>query len=362
MTGKNKPRPGRLVQRYYSDRYLLLTVISFALSVSLTRLFLEITGYPQLGGSQLHFSHVLWGGLILFAGSLFPLIYANHRALDISAVLTGVGAGLFIDEVGKFITRTNNYFYPAAAPIVYSFFLITLFIFFIIRKERKLTLRERLFQVIEQFEEVLEGDLSKQEKDQMIAELSETPQSEDSSELNSLAISFRKIIAERNQNLEIEQPKGLEKISRWWFRMRAKIFLQNMKPIWLFTLWFVLGLISIIHPLASFYAAKLGFTLKGFWNELIKLNLDPDQTIGIVERLRLSGEAFIGFFLIFSSGAGFFGAKKFGATVAYISLLIQIVFVNLLVFFFDQFSAIVFTIIQFMTLFLTRQYLLILDS
>ena len=362
MPEKNVPRKGRLVQRYYSERYLLLILLSFALSVSLTRLFLEITGYPQLGGSQLHFSHVIWGGLIWFAGSLFPLIYANHRALDISAVFTGVGAGLFIDEVGKFITRTNNYFYPAAAPIVYSFFLIILFIFFLIRKERKLTLREKLFQVLEQFEEVLEGDLSKQEKAQMIAELSETPQTKDTTELKSLAISFKKIIAGRNQILEIDQPKGLEKISQWWFQMSAKIFHKNKKPLWLFTLWFVLGLISIIHPLASFYAAKIGFTLPGFWYELLKLNLDSNHTIGIVERLRLSGEALIGFSLIISSVLGFLGAKKLGATIAHVSLITQIMVVNLLVFFFDQFSAIAFAVIQFMALFLTRQFLLLFDE
>ena len=138
MPEKIKRSPRRLVRRYFSERYLLLTLLCFAVSVSFTRLFLEITGYPQLGGSKLHFAHVLWGGLIWFAGSLFPLIFANHRALDFSAVLTGIGVGLFIDEVGKFITQTNDYFYPAAAPIIYSFFLITLFIFSLIRKQGKL--------------------------------------------------------------------------------------------------------------------------------------------------------------------------------------------------------------------------------
>ncbi|MDP2966227.1 MAG: hypothetical protein Q8N39_09370 [Pelolinea sp.] len=59
MPEKIKRSPRRLVRRYYSERYLLLTLLSFALSVSLTRLFLEIMGYPQLGGSELHFAHVL---------------------------------------------------------------------------------------------------------------------------------------------------------------------------------------------------------------------------------------------------------------------------------------------------------------
>ena len=67
--------------------------------------------------------------MILFAGSLLPLIFLNKRTLDLSALLSGIGMGLFIDEVGKFLTQTNDYFYPGAAPIIYSFFLIILLIF-----------------------------------------------------------------------------------------------------------------------------------------------------------------------------------------------------------------------------------------
>jgi hypothetical protein len=42
-----------------------------------------------------------------------------------AALLSGVGLGLFIDEVGKFITSNNNYFFPLAAPIIYLAFLLT---------------------------------------------------------------------------------------------------------------------------------------------------------------------------------------------------------------------------------------------
>lgn len=355
-----KRSPRRLVRRFYSERYLLLTLLSFALSVSFTRLFLEITGYPQLGGSELHFAHVLWGGLIWFAGSLFQLIFANHRALDISAVLTGIGAGLFIDEVGKFITQTNNYFYPAAAPIIYSFFLVILFIFSLIRKQRNLTPRERLYFALEQFEEVLEGDLSNVERDRMIGELSDISKQEDTADLQRLAKYFKKILKDKNQTVTIHQPDVFDKVNAWWSGLKGKLFLENQKPIWLFAMWFFIGLMSIPHPTISLFAARLGFTLPGFWNELIKINLNTAQGIGLIERLRLAGEAVIGVLLVFSAGVGFLGLKKLGANVAYLSMLLLIVLVNLLVFFFDQFSAIIFTIIQFVVFFLTRQYRLLL--
>ena len=224
MAAKLKRSPRRLVRRFYSERYLLLTLLSFAVSVSITRLFLEITGYPQLGGSELHFAHVLWGGLIWFAGSLFQLIYANHRALDISAVLTGVGAGLFIDEVGKFITQTNDYFYPAAAPIIYSFFLITLFIFSLIRKKRNFSPRERLYYALEQFEEVLEGDLSDVERDRMIKELTAISSQKDAADLQRLAKSFKKILEDKEQIVLIHQPDAFDKINPGGLKKRKSCF------------------------------------------------------------------------------------------------------------------------------------------
>ena len=117
------------VRRKGAERYLQFTLLSFAASISVTRLVLELTGYPRLGGETLHVAHVLYGGVILYASSPLPLIYANRWAYTLGSVLSGVGAGLFIDEVGTFVTRTNDYFFPAAAPIIYAFFLFTVLIY-----------------------------------------------------------------------------------------------------------------------------------------------------------------------------------------------------------------------------------------
>jgi hypothetical protein len=64
------------VQRGNAEGFLLITLLSFAASVIITRLFLILTGYPQLAGGGFHIGHVLWGGLLLFiaaqGGSVLP--------------------------------------------------------------------------------------------------------------------------------------------------------------------------------------------------------------------------------------------------------------------------------------------------
>ena len=126
-----------MIQRRRAGDYLLITLLSFGFSVGATRLLLELTGYPQLGTGSLHIAHVLWGGLFLFIASLLPIIYINEWVVALSGLLSGFGVGLFIDEVGKFITQTNDYFFPSAAPIVYVLFLLTVFVFAQVRIERR---------------------------------------------------------------------------------------------------------------------------------------------------------------------------------------------------------------------------------
>jgi hypothetical protein len=149
----------RAVPRPEAERYLRYTLVGFALTVIGVRSFLALTGYPRIAGGELHIAHVLWGGLFLFVAALTPLLVANRWGLDLSAVLAGIGVGLFIDEVGKFITLTNDYFFPPAAPIIYATFLLTLLLYLRVRREPERTVRRDLYGVLDGLARVLDHEL-----------------------------------------------------------------------------------------------------------------------------------------------------------------------------------------------------------
>ena len=95
-------------------------LVSAVVTVMLTRAFLAATGYPQLGGGGLHVAHVLWGGLLMALGFVVLLSFVGPAVRPLGALLGGVGFGLFVDEIGKFVTSDNNYFYAPTAALIYA--------------------------------------------------------------------------------------------------------------------------------------------------------------------------------------------------------------------------------------------------
>lgn len=95
--------------------FLAVTV----LTVLVTRGALALTGFPQLGGDGLHIAHVLWGGLLMAVAVVAVLSWAGPVVRPLAALVGGVGFGLFIDEIGKFVTSDNDYFFEPTASLIY---------------------------------------------------------------------------------------------------------------------------------------------------------------------------------------------------------------------------------------------------
>jgi hypothetical protein len=158
-------------RRDRGSRYLLVTIVAFAITVIATRVYLDMAGYPKVGGGGLHVAHLLWGGLLLVVAALLIQLFVGRRALMLSALAAGVGVGLFIDEVGKFLTETNDYFFAPAAPIIYGAVLLLAMIWLRARHEGTPTRGEAVQGAIEAVRDLADGRLSGLDRDRAVERL-----------------------------------------------------------------------------------------------------------------------------------------------------------------------------------------------
>lgn len=133
-------------------------------SLLLTRFFLFATGYPQIGGGGLHIGHMLWGGLFMLASITIMLSFIGMRVQRLGALLGGIGFGIFLDEIGKFITSDNDYFFRPAVGIIYAIFVILYLTFNFLGREKRLTSREYQLNALVQLEEAILHDMDPLEK------------------------------------------------------------------------------------------------------------------------------------------------------------------------------------------------------
>ena len=149
-----------------ADADLLDTfLISAIATVVVIRIFLEATGYPQLGGGGLHIAHVLWGGLGMLVAIALLLLYLSSTTRLIAAVVGGAGFGAFVDELGKFVTSDNDYFFKPTAAILYALFVILFLATREIRRFRALSPEENLVNAVELAEKLAMGTLTADDRD-----------------------------------------------------------------------------------------------------------------------------------------------------------------------------------------------------
>ncbi len=335
-----------LVERDQAETYVLTSVIAFGATIILVRLFLELTGYPQVGNSTLHIAHLLWGGLLLFGAILLVLIWDNPTFLLAAAVLSGIGMGLFIDEVGKFITQNNDYFFPAAAPIIYGFFLLTVLIYVIVRQPDGENPRRAMVLALEQLQDAIYGEMNELEVEDLLQNLDTARQSQ-RKEIREMAAILYQYVDEGNVPFKNYQPnilrRAINQLSAWGQQLgqpRLRILILIGLGITAAGAVTTLGLLAWV---AVSPATITGKFLTALTTEAQTLAVD--SVTGIY--LRTGLEILIGLVALAAIYFILRGKEQQGMILALVAVVLSLTAVQLLTFYLSQFTAIIPTLFQF---------------
>jgi hypothetical protein len=195
------------VRSMYAWRDLERFLVIAAATILIVRSILSAMGWPQLGGGPIHFAHLLWGGLGMVI-ALVLLMSMEARIWRVLAVLAaGIGFGLFIDELGKFITSDNNYFFRPAIAIIYLVFVVLVLVARVISRGVARSPQAALVNAFDLSKEAVINDLNQMQRADALKMLDRADQSDP------IVLQLRAMV---------EGMKDLPAGAPWWLlRLRA---------------------------------------------------------------------------------------------------------------------------------------------
>jgi hypothetical protein len=222
-------------------------------TILLIRFYLKVTGYPQLGSSTLHISHLLPGTLLMLAAVMVLLSAVNRASRGFAAALAGLGFGFVWDELGKFITKDNNYFFHATPGLIYITFVV-LYLLVRYTAQRKFTQDDYMANVLDLLKDAAIKDLDIREYEharQLLAHVSP----------NHTLYGPTKAMLEKVKPTPMREPSLLDKAVYWLKWPLNNLRRQPFFPRLIISVAVIYGFASLITAI-FFFAAALNDNLQ----------------------------------------------------------------------------------------------------
>jgi hypothetical protein len=229
--------------------------------------------------------------------------------------------------VGKFITQSNDYFFPPSLSIVYGFFLLTVLVYLYFRRPQPPDPRQALYHSPEGLRDALDGDLNTEEAAQIEEELAIAKNS-DRQEVAALAEAISRYLrVERRHLPEVEY--GYWKWATTWVdglgtrlgRARHRTVISLLLILW------------VVFPV-------------GYVAVLIQGRATLDSQVVQWRGLLIAVQALVGVLMVVAVVVWLAGKEALGLKLSISGFLLSLVALQTLYFYLSQFSAIVATLLQ----------------
>lgn len=324
------------------------------MTVVVTRIYLHLTGYLQIGNEIFHIAHLTWGGLGLLIASLMLMMYRGRVVLIIGSIMSGIGWGLFIDEIGKFITVTNDYFFRPAAAIIYVVFLGCFLLLLYMKRKEQHSVKSRLYDVLEGLEEVIEQDLNVKERLRIEEELESIIEDTTDKNIDLLARQLLEFIHKQ----EVSPPENdiLYKFSRiqdYWDSFIDTIPEDLITKI--FKTVIALRVLGSFLWLMAVFLAVTGAETGSFLQNYID-TIQIEHSGNIMLFVGMNALRFFLSLVLLTTLSGLDKNRKETLRIITLTLWISLGLVDVFDFYFNQFEAVIATVVDVSLLAFIRDY------
>lgn len=256
-------RGWRAAIAYSANYHFEAFFVSAIATVLVIRIILKFTDYPQLGGGGLHIAHVLWGGILMLVSLVIQMTFMGDRPRSAGALLGGVGFGFFIDEMGKYLTNNNNYFFKPAALVIYGLFLLLWLSFQYLDKKRSTSRKARAANILFLLEEGLLYGFNKHEREVLVYELLQLEESGDK-----LAKDLKNLYHLIEKSAATDQPSYYMRLAGWLNNLYSKAIRFKGFVLLLFIVFALQGILSLVSLVDFFRDLSTGRALLDISDEL----------------------------------------------------------------------------------------------
>jgi hypothetical protein len=236
------PKALYFVRRVTAMQDFEVFFVSSVVTILLVRMLLAATGWPQLGGGKIHFAHLLWGGIGILLAFILYMAMQGRLWTFLATLSAGIGFGLFLDELGKFITSDNDYFFQPVVAIIYVLFVVLFFVFRWLGRVDKMGPETALVNSFDFAKEAVMRAMSRGERDEALYVLGRADQADPV--VQALSVVLR----------QVDPPGGglnaaqriWERAHDWWTRLVGRRWFRRT-VLW----WFILTtLVWLLNPIA----------------------------------------------------------------------------------------------------------------